>query len=217
MSFRSAPGSASSTLLACSTSSSPSGYLRWMSSFSWAISFSARATFSGSPEMRNTLPRCPMWTPNLCSMSLRFSDRPPARVRAPSLSVSSNRPEGSAIHARWPDDAGSFEHGLIKRRQQDKPLLRAAIIIVLPVRVAQILVGHQLAFDELRKRRRVLAVLGFVQLERRLQPHQLIVREQPGHRAATRGIFRPRGAELRRELPHQKECRDEEGEREREA
>src|SRR5476651_1318983 len=102
-----------------------------------------------------------MWTPKRCSISFRFSDRPPARVRAPSLSSSSNRAEGSDIHARWPDDAGRATD-LIKRRQQDKPLLRAAIIISLAIWVAEVPLGHELRLGERLEVERVLAVLRFV-------------------------------------------------------
>src|SRR4051812_18422825 len=182
MSLRSAPGSASITLLACSTSSSPSGYLRWISSLSPASSFSASATRSGSPEMRKTLPLCPIWTPNLCSISLRFSLRPPASVLAPSLSSSSSRAEGSPKLASSAPRACTPD--LIKRRQQDKPLRGAMVVIRVRPGIAKILLRHQLPVHQRPQRRRVFSVLDAVQLERALQPHHLPAREHPRNRAA---------------------------------
>src|SRR5690348_15782862 len=171
MSFRSAAGSPSITLLACSTSSSPKGYLRWMSSLSPARSFSASATRSGSPEMRKTFPLCPMWTESLCSISLRFSLRPPASVRAPSLSNSSSRADGSPkITSRPP---GACTADLIKRRQQDKPLRGAPVVIRVGPRVAEVLLRDQLAVHQGLQRAGILAVLGAVELERALQPNHL--------------------------------------------
>src|ERR1700694_5969084 len=150
MSFRSALASASSTLLACSTSSSPSGYLRWISSVRPARSFSASSTLPGSPEMRKTFPRCPIWTPNLCSISLRFSLRPPASALAPSLSSSSSRADRSAIYPHRPVSGSLTE--LIKRRQQYKPLWRPSVVVGLFVGVAEVLLRHHLSLHQLLQR-----------------------------------------------------------------
>src|SRR5712664_606196 len=220
MSFRSALASASSTLLACSTSSSPSGYLRWISSVRPARSFSASSTFPGSPEMRKTFPRCPIWTPNLCSISLRFSLRPPASVRAPSLSSSSSRAEGSANDTsskvgdiQWRPQVCTAD--LIKRRQQDKPLLGPAVVIRLFPWVPEIVLRDELSLDQGAERRRVFTVLGPVQFERALQPGHLIARDQACHRAAPGRGIPPRRAETRRHHPHQDQGGAEERQRER--
>src|SRR5947207_6529712 len=106
--------------------------------------------------MRKTFPRCPMWTPKRFSISLRFSLRPPARALAPSLSTNSSRAEGSAISL-----------SLIERWEQDKPALRPPVMIRLPERVAQILLRHDAAVDELTQLARVFAMLQPVQLEDR--------------------------------------------------
>src|SRR5712664_2070986 len=180
MSRRSAPGSLSSTLHACSTSSSPSGYFFSIKVLSCASRRSASCTRSGSPERRNTFPRCPMWTPRRFSTSLRFSLRPPARALAPSLSISSRRAEGSAISVF-----------LIERREQDKPLWRPPVMIGLAERVVQVLFGHHPPLDQLAQLPGVLAVLQPVQLQRALQPEQLAARQEPRDRPPPGGILRP--------------------------
>src|SRR5260370_6094778 len=213
MSFRSAVGSASITLLACSTSSSPSGYLRWISSWSCASNFSARATFAGSPEMRKTFPRCPIWTPNLCSISLRFSLRPPASALAPSLSSSSRRADGSAIYPHRPV-SGPFTD-LIKRGQQYKPLWRPSVVVGLFVGVAKVLLRHHLSFHQLLQRLGVLAVLDAVQFQRAFEWDQLIVRDETSHGPAPRQVFGVRRAEVRRHPADEDQGRGKERQRQR--
>src|ERR1700730_15630388 len=221
MSFRSALASASSTLLACSTSSSPSGYLRWISSVRPARSFSASSTLPGSPEMRKTFRRSPIGPPHLCSISWGVSLRPPASVRAPSLSSSSSRAEGSANDTspkvgdtnQWCPQVCTAD--LIKRRQQDKPLLGPAVVIRLFPRVPEIVVGDELSLDQGAERRRVFALLGPVQFERALQPARLVARDQACPGAAPGRGVPPRRAETRRHHPHQNQRGAEKRERER--
>src|SRR2546430_6369638 len=202
MSLRSAFASESSTLLACSTSSSPSGYLRWINSVRPPSSFRATATFAGSREMRKTSPFCPIRTPTLCSISLSFSFRPPASVLAPSLSSSSSRAEGSANSTSRPCGASN---DLIKRRQQNKPLSSTSIVIGLFPRVAQVVLAHELALEQRTERRRILAVLRPVHLERALQPRHLVPRDQAHDHSAPRRALRPRGAEARRDRADQQQ------------
>src|SRR3954470_23975141 len=159
ISRRSASGSAIRTFVACSTSSSPSGYFFSTSAFSCASRRSASCTRAGSPEIRKTFPRCPMWTESRRSIRRRFSLLPPARALAPSLSVSSSRAEGSAMEARC----------LIEGRQQDKPLGGAPVLGGIPERIAHGARLDQRAGDERRQGRRILALFDPVPLERALQ------------------------------------------------
>src|SRR5438445_659500 len=204
MSRRSAPGSLSSTLHACSTSSRPSGYFFSMRALSCASRRSASCTLSGSPEMRKTLPRCPMWTPRRFSTSLRFSLRPPARALAPSLSISSRRAEGSAISL-----------SLIERWEQDKPVWGPPVMIALAERVAQVLLGYHSPVDQLAQLPRILPVLEAVQLQCALQAEQLAARDEPRHRATPGRVFRPGGSQGRRHQVDQEQGRGEEEGRQR--
>src|SRR6267143_5705986 len=86
---------------------------------------------------------------------------------------------------------------LIKRRQQDKPLLGPAIVIGLFPGVPEILLGDELSLDQSAERGRVFAVLGPVQFERALQPGHLVARDQARDRAAPGRSGPPRRAQTR--------------------
>src|SRR5713226_3841181 len=113
-----------------------------------------------------------MWTPKRCSISLRFSLRPPASVRAPSLSSSSSRADGSAIHPREGRNRPRTTD-LIKRGQQYKPLLRLPVVVRFPIWVAKVALADHLTVHKRPQRHGIFAVLGLVQFEGVLQPHQL--------------------------------------------
>src|SRR3954466_5022543 len=188
ISRRSASGSAIRTFVACSTSSSPSGYFFSTSALSCASRRSASCTRAGSPEIRKTFPRCPMWTESRRSIRRRFSLLPPARALAPSLSVSSSRAEGSAMEARY----------LIEGRQQDKPLWGPPVLVRIPERIAHVAGRDELSAHERRQGPGVLAVFDPVHLERALQAQDLV---PPASAPAGRGLGPPartRGAPPRR-------------------
>src|SRR3954471_11554259 len=177
ISRRSASGSAIRTFVACSTSSSPSGYFFSTSALSCASRRSASCTRAGSPEIRKTFPRCPMWTESRRSIRRRFSLLPPARALAPSLSVSSSRAEGSAMEGRY----------LIEGRQQDKPLWGPPVLVGIPERIAHVAGRDELSVDKRRQGPRVLAVFDPIHLERALQAEDLVLGEEPEHGASPRG------------------------------
>src|SRR5258706_12273532 len=113
-----------------------------------------------------------MWTPKRCSISLRFSLRPPASVRAPSLSSSSSRADGSAIHPREGRNRPRKDD-LIKRRHQNKALLRFPVVIRLPVGGARAALADNLAVPKPPQRHGRFTLLGLVQLSAVLHRHHL--------------------------------------------